>query len=250
MSSVLLEGTLYVDQSIDGVAQGLEKWRGIAKLGITANSELKEAISKDKDEYGQVIASAAINKPADLSVVIREITGRALAMSLQGSVSEMSQGSGSVASQDATAKIGKFIELGKRNIASAGFLVKDSTEVTTYTLNTDYRVNYAAGFVEILAGGAITEGQALKITYDHGAVDAAKVLGATVPQVKGKLVLDGRNLMTGRPTFITIWDATLTAEGEVDFMSDDPIELTMKGRMTTPAGKTAPFEIELDAQFA
>ncbi|MDP2202404.1 MAG: hypothetical protein Q8K07_10330 [Methylicorpusculum sp.] len=250
MSGVLAEGTLYVNQDIAGVPQGLERWRGVAKLEIKPNSELKEATSKDKDEYGQIVASVAINKPADLTVVIKEITGRALGMALQGSVSVLAQGSGSATDQLVTAKKGRFVELGKRNVATAGFVVTNSAASVTYVLNTDYRVNYAMGFLEILQAGAITEGQELKVDYAWGAVSGEKVLGATVPQVKGKLVLDGKNLIDGKPMTVTIWEATLTADGPVDFMSDDLIELSMKGRMTTPTGKTSPVEIELGMVFS
>lgn len=250
MSSVLLEGTLYADQLINGVAQGLEKWPGVARLSITANSELKEAKTKDKDQYGQVVGSAAVNQPADFNLTLTQITGRSLAMALQGSVTTFSQGAGESIAQDVTAKIGKFIPLGKRNIAEADFIVTNSAAAVTYVLGTDYRVNYALGLLEILAGGAITEAQALKVTYDYAAVSSVKILGATVPQVKAALMLDGRNLMSGKNTTINIWDVTLTADGEVDFMSDDPIEVQMKGRMSTPAGKSSPFEIDLDQTFS
>jgi hypothetical protein len=43
---------------------------------------------------------------------------------------------------------------------------------------------------------------------------------------------------------------TLTADGEVDFMSDSPIELAMKGKMVTPADKDAPYEAVIGQIFA
>lgn len=250
MAGVLAEGTLYVDRLEGGVSQGLEKWPGIAKLEIKPNSELKEATTKDKGQYGQIVASVAINKPADLTVVIREITGASLAMALQGSVAAFSQGSGTATDQAATAKLGKFIELGKRNITASSVVVTNAGGTTTYIENTDYKVNYAMGFVEILKSGSITDGQAILVDYGHSAVTGEKVLGATIPQVKGKLLLDGNNLVDGKPLNVTVWEATLTADGAVDFMSDDPIELSMKGRMTTPTGKSSPFETELGLIFS
>ena len=242
MSGVLAEGTLYVDRLEAGVYQGRVKWPGLAKLEIKPNSELVEQSSKDKGKYGQITASVAINKPAELSVTIADITPEALAMALQGTVSAYSQGSGTVTDEVVTAKLNKFIDLSKKNIATAGFVVTNSAANVTYVLGTDYTVNYAMGWLECLSTGAITEGQSLKVDFAYGAIAGNKVKGGTLAQVKGKLELDGVNLADGTPLSVTIWEATLTADGAVDFMSDKMIELSMKGKMAVPAGKDAPFE--------
>lgn len=244
MSGVLAEGTLYVDQLVNGTYQGITKWEGVAKLEIKPNSELKESVTKDKGKYGQIAASVAINKPAELSLTIRDLNKDAMAMALQGSASVISQGSGTISAQVVTAKLGKFIDLGHKNIATAGFSVTNSAASTTYVKDTDYRVNYVMGFLEILSTGAITDAQSLKVNYGYGAISGNQILGATVPQVRGKIMLDGNNLVDGTPLILTIHDATLTADGAVDFMADDLIELSMKGRMTTPTGKPSPFVLE------
>lgn len=249
-ASILCEGTLYFDELVGGVPQGRVKFPGVAKLEIKANSELKEAITKDKGQYGQVVASVAINKPSDLTVGINQITGKALAAALQGSVATFSQGSGTVTAMDLTAKLGTIGDLGQRNITAASVVITNAGATVTYIEGTDYTVNYAMGFIEFLTTGAITEAQPLKATFDHNAVSGQKVMGATVPQIKGKLELDGNNLMDGKPIMVTIWEATLTSDSPVDFMSDDPIELSMKGRMATPVGKTSPIEVDLGLTFA
>lgn len=250
MSGVLAEGTLYVDRLVAGVYQGRVKWPGVAKLEIKPNSELIEQISKDKGQYGQITGSAAINKPSDLSVTISNITGEALAMALQGTVAAYSQGSGSVTDEVVVAHLGKFVDLSKRNIGATGFVVTNAAATTTYVLGTDYNVNHAMGWLEILSTGAITEGQSLKVDFTHGAISGSKIKGGTLAQVKGRLFLDGNNLFDGTPLDVTIWEATLTADGAVDFMSDKPIELSMKGRMATPIGKDAPFETSVGLLFS
>lgn len=242
VSGVLAEGTLYVNRIEAGVYQGREKFPGVAKLEIKPNSELIEQVTKDKGIYGQITGSAAVNKPAELSVTIANITGQALAMALQGTVATYTQGSGSVTAEVVTAKLGKFLDLSKKNISTTGFTVTNSGATTTYVLGTDYNVNYAMGWLEILSTGAITDAQSLKVNFSYGAVSGQKVSGGTKAQVKGLLELDGSNLFDGTPLSVTIWEATLTADGAVDFMSDKPIELSMKGKMAVPTGKTSPFE--------
>jgi hypothetical protein len=250
MSGVLAEGTLYFNQLVAGVSQGRVKWPGVAKLEIKPNSELIEQISKDKGQYGQISGSAAINKPADFSLTIADLTGSAMAMALQGTDAAYSQGSGTVTDEVVTAKLGKFIDLSKKNISETGFVVTNSDATVTYELDTDYRVNYAMGWLEVLPTGNITSDQALKVDFAYSAISGTKVKGGTLASVKGTLELDGNNLFDGTPLSVTIWEATLTADGAVDFMSDKPIELSMKGRMATPTGKDSPFEVVLSQIFS
>lgn len=244
MSGVLFEGTLYANPTVGGVQTGRVQLPGIAKLAIKLNSELVEQTSKDKGKYGQITASVAIAKPAELSVAISDITPQAFAMAMQGEFSTFSQGSGTITDEVVTAKLGKYVELSKRNISDTGFVVTNSGATVTYVLGTDYNVNYVQGWLEILATGAITDAQSLKVDFSYGAIAGTKVKGSTLAQFKSELMLDGINKVDGTAARITIWDATLTADGEIDFMSDKLVELSMKGRMATPTGKDSPFEID------
>ncbi|MGR9051370.1 MAG: phage tail tube protein [Gammaproteobacteria bacterium] len=249
-ASVLVEGTLYFDELVAGALSGRVKLPGVAKLEIKPNSDLIEATTKDKGQYGQVIASAAVAKPSDLSITISQLTGKALAAALQGSVADFAQGSGTATDQAVTAKLGKLVELGKINIASGSVVITNAGATVTYAEGADYNVNYAMGWIEFLSTGAITESESVLVDYGYGAVAGKKVLGSTVPQIKGKFELDGQNLFDLTGVQVVIWQATLTSDSAVDFMSDKPIELSMKGRMETPSGKTAPYEVMTGLVFS
>ncbi len=243
MSGYLLEGDLYVDRIEQGVLQGMILWPGVAKFAMKPNSELKEQISKGRNTYGQIVASVPIIKPMDFSLAISDVTGEMLAAALQGSITTLSQASGTTTDQAAIAKKGAMIDLGKRNLTDTVVVTNDAG-TTTYVENTDYKVNHAMGFVEILTAGAITDEQALKIDYGWSAASGNKILAGTVPLVRAKLVLDGKNLNTGKYEVVTVWECAMTSDGEVDFMSDDFIQPSFTGRMVTPTGKSAPVEIE------
>lgn len=243
MSGVLAEATMYLDKLVGGVYQGREQIPGIAKLAIKPNSDLIEQISKDKGKYGQVRDSAVVNKPAELSLTITDVTASALAIALQGSSEDYSQGSGSVEAEVVAAKLDKYIDLSKKNIGSMGFVVTNSGATTTYTEGTDYEVNRAMGWLKCLSTGTITADESLKVDFTYAAVSGKKIKGGTIPSLKGKLELDGKNLFDDTQLAIVLWDVTFTADGEVDFMSDKPIELSMKGRMATPTDKDSPLEV-------
>ena len=250
MSGVLAEGTLYLNQLVAGVSQGRVKLPGLAKLEIKPNSELVEQTSKDKGLYGQITGSVAINKPSELSVTIADITPAALAIALQGTSAAYTQGSGTVTDEAVTAKLNKLVDLSKKNIGATGFVVTNVGATVTYVEGTDYTVNRAMGWLECLSTGAITEAQSLLADFTHGAIAGNTIKGGTLAQLKGKLELDGNNLVDGTPLSLVIWEATLTADGAVDFMSDKMIELSMKGRMAVPTGKDSPFEVTIGQIYA
>jgi hypothetical protein len=319
--SVLAEGIVYFGQIVSGTAQPLERMPGPAKLEIKPNSELIEAVTKEKGSYGQVVASTAINKPTDLTLSFNAISPAALALALQGSLTAYSQGSGTLQTATATASLGKEIELGKRNIAASSVgvgLASDAKSATitrtsgtatvtctshgyatgdkviirganqaeynglhtitvsdgntftydvtgtpttpatgtitsteaSYVEDTDYTVNYAAGFVRPLSTGTIADASSLVLAYGYNAVSGSKIIGATSAQIRTRIYMDGKNLFDGVPLSIEVYEAILTADGAVDWFSDKPIDLSFKGRMVVPAGKTGPLEVIYGQTFS
>jgi hypothetical protein len=241
-SGILFAGDLQLNQLVAGVYTGLVDLNG-AKLETKYNSEIIDQLSKGRDLYGQVLDTAIIPKPAELTIEFSPRSPKSLAMAIQGSASAFSQGSGTVTDQAAVANLGASIDLGFRNLTVAGLAVKNSAGTTTYVKDTDYGVDYVSGQIYIIPTGAITEAQALKISFGYSAVAADKVLGGTAPQVYGLIKMKGKNLFNQYYGDLTIWDARLASDSGVDWMSEKPVPITMKGRMVTPAGKTSPLEL-------
>lgn len=241
----LLEGTAYFNRLNDaGVYAGIVELPGIAKLAIKTSADIKDMTSKDKGYYGQVIASVAIPKPAELSVGLRNGSKDGVALALMGSHSTLSAGSGTVTDEAVTSKLGAWVEMAQRNLTALSVVVTNSAASTTYVENTDYEINYSLGMIKALIGGAITDAQALKVDYAHAAIAGWKVRGATTPQAKGRLILDGRNLINNKTVRFEAYSVLLVSDGEFDMMGDDVTEFSLSGRLETPSGKTEPFIIE------
>lgn len=241
----LLEGTVYFDRLDDaGAATGLVTLPGVAKLALKPQSEIKEQTSKDKGYYGQIIGSVAIPKPTELSISLRNGTKEGIALGLMGSHGTISGGAGTVTDEAITAKLDKWVELANRNITAASVVVTNADASTTYVEGTDYEINYALGMIRAIPTGSITEAQALKVDYSHTAYNGWKVAGGTKPQAKGRLILDGRNLINNKSVRLEIYSALLTSDSDFDAMGDDVVEFGLSGRMETPSGKTEPFILE------
>lgn len=225
-----------------------DQWTGpyeSTKFEIKPNSELKEMTSRGRATYGQVIESVPLPKPSDFSVTLAEVNKDSIAMALFGTAAALNQGSGSVTDEVVTATLGKWVQLTKQNLASAGFVVTNSGATVTYVLGTDYEVNYRLGMLRAIAGGAIADAASLKVDFTYNAISGTTVSGSTQTQVRAQFKLDGVNFADQLPVVVDVWEATLTPDSAFDFLQDNFAEIALKGRLKTPAGKTEPFTVQL-----
>ena len=242
-------GDLYIDRY--DPSTGLKLGRAgpfeCSKFEIKANTEVKEAVSKGRSTYGQVIETVAIQKPADVTVVLTEMDKDGLTLALLGTQAVVNQGSGTITDEAFVAKKGFWVPLSKQNFATAGFTVKNQAGSTTYVLGTDYEVNYRLGMVKILAGSAIVDAASLKASGTYNAITGTLISGATQAQVRAEFVLDGVNFADNLPVICTAWEVVLAPDSAFDFLADGFGEISLKGRAKTPTGKTEPFTVELRA---
>lgn len=215
------------------------------KFEIKPNTELKEMSSRGRTTYGQVIESVPLPKPAEFTLTLAEVNRESLTMALFGTATTVNQGSGTVTDEVIAAKLDKWVQLANQNVTTAGFVVTDTTAATTYVLGTDYEVNYTLGMIRIKSGRGIAADASLKVDYGYSAISGTKIAGATQTQVRARLKLDGVNFADQLPVIAEIWEAVLASDTAFDFMADDFAEITLKGKLKTPVGKTEPFVVEL-----
>ena len=241
---LLFEGAVLFDRlDANNQSTGLRPLGSTDKLSITLNSETKRATTKERGSYGQTTASAVIPQPTDVALVIKNMEPANLAMALLGDVSDYSQGAGTFTETAVTAKLGSYVEIGFRGLTSGAETVTNADGTTTYVRGTDYEINHRHGWIMGLVGGSIAANAELQVSGSYVAVEAKKVSAGTDAILRGKLVLDGRNLMTGEEVLVTLKRVTLSPNGELDFLSADPITAAFAGTLETPNIGESPMEI-------
>lgn len=240
-------GDIYIDR-VDpstGLSLGLRGPFEGAKFATKPNSEIKEAVSKGKTNYGQVVESVAIPKPAEFTIELSEADKDGLTLALQGEQVAITQGAGTITDEVIVAKHDVWVSLSKGNFQVAGFSVKHTSGTPTYVLDVDYNVNYAMGMVRVKSSGAIANGASIKVTGTYLAISGTRILGARHAQVRAKVIFDGVNFADNLPVIVTVWEAVLGTDSEFDFQADGFGRITLKGKMKTPVGKTEPFQVDL-----
>lgn len=142
-------------------------------FGIAVSSE---TVDKYGDDEGVRSLEAQVLTQIDREATIQcdNVTMDNLALFIIGDKSTKSQGVATVTNEALTVKLGHFYQLGvsasdpigARDVSALS--VTDVAGTTTYVLNTDYAVDLALGRLEILSGGAITEGQIVHVDYTTG----------------------------------------------------------------------------------
>lgn len=241
--AILLKGDVLFNRYLNGAYQGYIDLNA-GELSIKLNSKQLDAISKGRANYGQPRATAILPEPSDLTLSFNKCSPKALAMGLQGSISAYTQASGSATDEVAVAVKGGWVDLAFRNLAATGLTVKNSGGSTTYVKDTDYTVDYAAGQIYVLPTSAITDAQSLKVSYTYSAVTADAIKGGTQASIRGIIHMKGQNVFDDdKQVEIKVWDAVLTSESSIDWLSDKEIEIKLKGRMVIPEGRIEPFEV-------
>ena len=241
-------GDLYISRYNPALGdfEGLKGPYEATKFEIKPNVELKEMSSRGRTTYGQVIESVAVPQPADFTLEMPEVNKSSLTIALLGTESAVNQGAGTMTDLPVTVKAkDTWLEIGKQNIATAGFVVKNAAGSTTYVQGTDYEVNYRMGWVKVLPGSAILANDILEVSGTYNAVTGTQISGATNSQIRARFVLEGVNFADGLPVIVNVWEAVISADSAFDFLSNDFASINLPGRLKTPAGKQEPFTVQL-----
>ena len=233
---------IYIDVLTDeGVATGLQLKGNCPELSIKTDSERKEQTGNGRDNYGQVIASVTIPKPASLSFTLNQVDQEMFAMAFFGSNAVFSQAASTLTDSPVITVADKFVEIGKMNLSSV--VVKNEAGSTTYVAGTDYEVNPRLGLIRALSTGAIPAGATVEISATVGAITGTRMKAMTKSNVRCRLLVDGKNHADGREFMLDVFRARLAPSGDLAVQGENFMEAKFEATLETPSGKDTPFEL-------
>lgn len=238
---LILAGNLYLAPIDSTGTRGKVKATGNAvKFGIKPNSNKKEQKSKMRGSYGTAITTVMLPDPSDLSITLQRIDKANLMYQFLGSDATYAQSAGSVTDEAINAALDGWVKLAAEKVSAV--VVTNSGATVTYVEGTDYEVNADMGMIRAIPGGAITEAQALKVDYTKAAItDGWGINGSTQSSIRCYALLEGENIATGELVICEVWDAMITPDQEIDFLSDNLVEIGLSGSMTKPADKPSAY---------
>lgn len=181
-------GKLYFsEENEDGSFQPFGYWgRTDDDLSLTIDVETLEH-ENTEDATTEVDFEIETKKTIGGNITTDEMSQKMVGRFFRGTVNTTAQTSGSlVAAAIGPVNEGGLYELDFIAFTDGTVVVKDVTDLTTYTEGTDYSVDLGAGTIEILAGTTIPADAVLHVSGDYAAVSFDTVEVGTKTKLTGK----------------------------------------------------------------
>ena len=203
--------------------------------------ELIEAKSTKRDTFGQLEDAVSLPNPVEISAAFDEMPTEILELAMMGTSSVVTQAAAPTLAFSVTAKTGKWVYLGARNLTS----VTVTTPAATVE-GTDYNLDLKAGLFFAIDGGAIADDDAVDGTVDAPEIISDRISAATRTQVSIALTLDGINQVDGKVGHLEVDQAIVSPTEAIDYFSGEFVAVTLSGKLKTLAGKSAPYTFDVD----
>lgn len=241
--ALLCAGSVYLARFVGGVAGAPQGPFEASKFAITPKSNVKNAVSKGRDSYGQVIETVVVPDVPEFAIDLTEVNKVTLAIALLGESAVNTVASGTMAATAFVAVLDGWVDVGHANLGT--MTVTNAGATTTYDEGVDYIVNPNLGWVKALVGGAITDGESIKVSGPYTALDETVISGMTDSQLRVRVTFDGQNLVDNSPLIITVYEVVLGGKDTIDFLLSDFNKVALSGSMKTPAGFVAPYIVKM-----
>jgi hypothetical protein len=248
---LLGRGELFFSDTLDadGRPKGFRSLGNAEAFTVTVEAETLEHFSsleglKVKDR--EVVLSQAMN----LAFQLTEIDVDNLTMFLSGTDASVAQTGATItagAGDDniQSAQQGQWFDLydvqapaaypptsGNRVYRISAVTVKDTTATTTYTEGTDYKVDDEMGRIFIIAGGGISNGDDLCVTFTYATLTISEIRAMTKAKFSGVLKFVSRNANksgNGSEVEYQFHQVSLTADGDFPLIGDEWATLNIAG---------------------
>jgi hypothetical protein len=215
-------------------------------FGYEAGEEINIVSKRRGARYNQPIHNETLPGTTNVSVTSLEIPALILARMLfgEGTTATVNAGSVTAADFELPDNIDVPIQLPHRLLTDAAITVTGPSATPTYVVDDDYIIDRRRGQIIIPAGSAIEAGDTIELTYAYAAHVKTSIVGGATPTKAFYITGDMEDRISGENGELRIPQANLTTEGEVDWLSAEPIQVTLVGPCVVASGESAPYTFE------
>lgn len=210
-----------------------------------------EIKSKRRDDrYNQIIHTDANPGATSVTIGALEVPPAIFARIMYGSAVSTSVAAGEVADQPVTVYSKDApVKLPHRFVLAtpAPVIKKGSVDLE---VGTDYVIDNRQGLLIPVAGGKIVHGDQLIASYSFDGHLNTAINGGAVPNKSFMLLGDVQDRISGESGLLRIPQIDLTVDGDVDWFSDEPIQVSLTGPVIFRSEETALYTFDLYEQKA
>jgi hypothetical protein len=206
-----------------------------------AGDEIK-VVSKRRDaRYNQPIHSETQPGTTGVSLTVLELPPLILARILFGEGTSATLAAGSVTDQALAIPTKDVpLQLPHRLIKTTPApVIKNGG--STLVAGTDYVIDYRRGQVMIKAAAVTVNDPDVTYSYSYEAQVSTKIVGGATPTKQFYLTGDMEDRVSGENGELRVPQINLSVDGDVDWLSAEPIQATLTGNAIVAAGETEPY---------
>ncbi len=208
---------------------------------LSSGFDKKERKSRRKRDAGAALDTVIIPKPAEVEFTTDTFQPKTWVMALMGEASHETTSVQTIADEAAKAVFDGYHQLANTDIDESTLVVN---KAGTPLDKSAYVLNAEMGLLQITDATAATAGDDLTVNYKTVETNATAIDGARVTSFKGKIVINGQDELTKQRFKVTIPNVTLGVEGELNWVSDDFNQITMKGTAAIGGKGEAPYTVK------
>lgn len=225
---VLGRGQVFFDRFADGTTnrQGERYLGSTAAFSVSGESQELDHYSS---EQGLRVLDESVTLQIDLTgtMTVENMTAENVALFFFGDSETASISAATGETEDFTVIPGHYYQLGMTDTKPEGVENVDTVAVvldpvganSTMSEGTDYEVDLQQGFVRVLEGGAATEGDTIRVTYNIGAQTQSRVKSGT-KLIQGAVRFRSYNGVGGQRNFY-MPKVTLRPNGEFQLKGEE-----------------------------
>lgn len=206
-----------------------------------AGDEVK-VVSKRRDaRYNQPVYSDTQPGTTSVALTVLELPPLILARILFGEGTSATIEAGSVTDQAlAIPRKDAPLQLPHRFLKTTPApVVKDGA--TTLVAGTDYKIDSRRGQIMILSAAVTVDDPDVTISYSYDAQVSTSIVGGATPSKSFYITGDMEDRVSGENGELRVPQANLSVDGDVDWLSAEPIQATLSGVAVVAAGESAPY---------
>ena len=209
---------------------------------ISTSSDEKVRTSRRKGDAGSSLDSRTTPKPAQVTISTDTFQPKTWAMAMMGTAGKVTVAVQAVTDEAAVAVLDGYHQLAHADIDAATFIVKKGATPIDASA---YELIPSMGLLQITDETAAAANEALTVSYSTKLVTKTVIEGAKVTSFRGKVVVDGKNDVTGDDAKLTIHNVSLAVNGDFDWFSDDYNAIEMVGTASVGKNGESPYSVDL-----
>lgn len=231
-------GKLYIQLWVNGVLSNDTSYFGITDE-VTLTSAVDQIEHPNTETNVQrTDKKVAKKKTAMVKFTTAEVSPDMLARAFVGKVNTIAQTAQTAQPVTITSASKGFVyDIGY--VAITALVVKDATDITTYTLGTDYTYDANSGMIEILPGGTIADAADLHLTVTADAHSRLVMAALTDTTLEARLIFIS-DPQSGSKWKYTFKKVSIVAQGDIALKGEDFATIEFEGEALVDDSVTDP----------